>query len=206
MKRKLVWGAAIGVVYGAVGGWLLATLDASVGLAEAILLAPYAGLAAWVVHCRRARRRAPQRFREIVQRHTDADAGPPAGSEPVDEPVVRHWYAADAREDWRALADLLAPDFRLISVARGRPIKRWVVVRLMRNGAKWLGESENELLETLADPSERDVVWVKEHTVQRPPDGGELRYGTWERWTLTGDRERIRTIEVVAYTAPPVPV
>jgi hypothetical protein len=53
MKRKLVLGAAIGVVYGAVGGWLLATLDAPVGLAEAILLAPFAELAAWIVHCRR---------------------------------------------------------------------------------------------------------------------------------------------------------
>jgi len=206
MKRKLVLGAAIGVVYGAVGGWLLATLDAPVGLAEAILLAPFAGLAAWIVYCRRARRRAPQRFREIVRRHTDADARPPAGSEPVDEPVVRRWHAADARDDWRALAGLLAPDFRLRPVSGARPMGRWVAVRLMRNGAKWLGECETELLGTLADPSEPDVVWVNEHAVRQLPDGGEMRYSTWERWTLTGDRERIRAIEVVAFTAPPVPV
>lgn len=47
-------------------------------------------------------------------------------------------------------------------------------------------------------------MWVKEHTVLRQPDGHELRYARWDRWTLTPDRERIRRIEVVAYTAPPV--
>jgi hypothetical protein len=39
-----------------------------------------------------------------------------------------------------------------------------------------------------------------------PPLGSELRYAHCERCTLTGDRSRIRAIEVVAFTAPPVPV
>jgi hypothetical protein len=200
--RILVISAVLGLVLGVL---LVAThTPAAVGYAIAVV--PSAIVIPFAVYCRRARRRAPQRFREIVQRHTDADAGPPAGSEPVEEPVVRRWYAADARDDWRALADLLAPDFRTHPVSGARPMGRWVAVRLMRNGSKWLGECENELLETLADPSEPDVVWVKEHAVRRPPGGGEMRYATWERWTLSGDRERIRAIEVVAFTAPPVPV
>lgn len=85
-------------------------------------------------------------------------------------------------------------------------MSRAVFVRAMRNGRKWMGESRDALLEVLADPSDPDVLWIKQHSVIQPPDGREIRSAHWARWTLTPDRERLWAIEVVAFTAPPVAV
>jgi hypothetical protein len=196
IRRLLLWLLAC-IAFGAILGLLRIPLAVSWALA---LVAP---LAVLIVYRRRVLRRAPQRYREIMERHFDPDAGPPAGSEPVDEACVRRWFAG--ADDSRALADLLAPDFRFIAAGR-RPVSRAVFVRAMRNGRTWMGESRDQVLEVLADPSEPDVLWIKQHSVIQPPDGREIRSAQWARWTLTPDRERIRAIEVVAYTAPPVPV
>ena len=69
-----------------------------------------------------------------------------------------------------------------------------------------MGESQDELLEAVVDPSDPDVLWIKQHNVIQPPDGREIRSAYWSRWTLTPDHERIRAIELVAFTAPPVRV
>jgi hypothetical protein len=191
---------AIGAAYGAVCGGVLAALDASLAVTLAVAVLPFVPL---VAYCRRALRRAPQRYREIMERHFDPEAGAPAGSEPVDEACVRRWFAG--ADDSRALADLLAPDFRFSAAGR-RPVSRAVFVRAMRNGRKWIGESRDTLLEVLADPSDPHGLWIKQHSVIQPPDGREIRSAHWARWTLTPDRERLRAIEVVAFTAPPVPV
>jgi hypothetical protein len=196
IRRLLLWLLAC-IAFGAILGLLRIPLAVSWALA---LVAP---LAVLIVYRRRVLRRAPQRYREIMARHFDRDAGPPAGSEPVDAACVRRWFAG--ADDSRALADLLAPDFRFIAAGR-RPVSRAVFVRAMRNGRTWMGESRDQVLEVLADPSEPDVLWIKQHSVIQPPDGREIRSAQWARWTLTPDRERIRAIEVVAYTAPPVPV
>ena len=196
IRRLLLWLLAC-IAFGAILGLLRIPLAVSWALA---LVAP---LAVLIVYRRRVLRRAPQRYREIMERHFDPEAGPPAGSEPVDEACVRRWFAG--ADDSRALADLLAPDFRFSAAGR-RPVSRAMFVRAMRNGRTWMGESRDQVLEVLADPSEPDVLWIKQHSVIQPPDGREIRSAQWARWTLTPDRERIRAIEVVAYTAPPVPV
>lgn len=197
IRRLLLWLLAC-VAFGAIQGLLRIPLAVSWAMA---LVAP---LAVLIVYRRRVLRRAPQRYREIVQRHFDPDAGPPAGSEPVDEACVRRWFAGAG--DSRALADVLAPDLRLVVAGRRRPVGRAVFLRVTRNGRKWMGDHTDELLEAVADPSEPDVLWIKQHSVIQPPDGREVRSAQWSRWTLTPDRERVRTIEVVAFTAPPVPV
>jgi hypothetical protein len=197
LRRLLLWFLAC-VAFGA----LLGLLRLPLGVAWAIALV--APLTVGLAYRRHVLRHAPQRYREIVQRHFDPEAGPPARSAPVAEPLLDRWFAgADGSRD---VAGLLAPDFRFTAVGRRRPIGRAMFVRAMRNGAKWMGESREQVLAVLADPSEPDVLWVKQHSVIQPPDGREIRSAQWSRWTLTPDRERIRAIEVVAFTAPPVPV
>jgi hypothetical protein len=141
IRRLLLWllaCAAFGAVLGAI--------HTPLALAWAIALV--APVTVVLVYCRRAPRRAPQRYREIVERHFDAEAGPPAGSLPLEEPLLERSFADPG--DWRAVAELIAPDFRCI--------------------------------------------------------GREIRSAYWSRWTLTPDHERIRAIELVAFTAPPVRV
>jgi hypothetical protein len=187
--RRFVIGGAIGVA--TVAG--LTALHAPFLVGEAVILAPAVLLLALGLYCRRARRRAPDRFRAYVTEHFDAAAGPPAGAESVDEPVVARWCS-------HAEPGLLAADFRY--VAPGRELSRRRYLRALRVATAWLPETAR-LEEAVADPAEPAVVWVRQSSVVRPSRGGpEIKTGAWHRWTLTPDRGRIRRFELVAFVEP----
>jgi hypothetical protein len=196
--RAIAMGAGIGALlgFGLVASGASAVLN-PLALGLAVLCA------AWWLYCARARRRAPERYRAYVAEHFDAEAGPPAGAEPVEEPVVARWFAAEAQEDSAATAALLAPDFHYVGPGRRRPLARRTYLRLVRVGPRWVGRTRTTLEQVLADPADPAVVWVRERSVTQPPRGGaEIRTGVWHRWTLTPDRERIRSFELVAFVEP----
>ena len=67
---------------------------------------------------------APERYRAQTQRFMDAGAGPPAGAEPVDEPLIRRWQAAADGLKPAEYAALLAEDFTYRTPVAKRPLTR----------------------------------------------------------------------------------
>jgi hypothetical protein len=191
-------GAAIGVVIAlpfAIGLWTGGPL-LWIGVAIYVLFF------GWQLYCRRWRRNAPEKYRELTLRFMDTRAGPPPGAEPVDEPLVQRWEAYSDGLDREKYAALLSEDFTYRSPALKRPMSRARYLRSVAASSQILQPSEGWLEGMWSDPSERDVAWVRLRARSHPKGHDEIHVARWERWTLTPDRERIRATTFVAFVPP----
>lgn len=170
------------------------------GIPDAVVALTGLAIGLPVVYVVLVRYRLPAQCRALLQRMLDPTAGPPASAEPTRLDAAERWAVALTNRDWRAAADLLDDDFRLLNPVRERKHNARVYVRSIRRMFLAFPDLHLQVDEVVAEQAAPEVAWVRFSETGRPRRGAPIEATWWERWTLDPHGERVREVALAGVT------